>query len=115
MVSAWWQLFHTLATRFANNYDLTGEGPEDWKQLEYPAWWLDITDYVTFPQIPPPLPLRSRACTMPPSGPEADSINCDLVPTVVIGCVSGLLVFVAAEVVRCSASRSGGGSGYRAI
>ena len=122
LVAQWWTLFHNLSVRFANNYDLKGEGADEWTQLEYPAWWLELTDYVSYPHEPPPPPLRSNACNIssssPSPGPSTQHGKCGLGKAILVGGVSGLLVFVAAEVTRrfcCAGTGGGEGSGYLAM
>ena len=46
------------AVAFRNARRCAGEGDSDWEELGYPSWWLEATEYVTFPKIWP-LPYRS--------------------------------------------------------
>lgn len=49
VVAQWWQLAWTLIGKFSDGYLTTGEGPEQQASIGYPAWWLQASEFATWP------------------------------------------------------------------
>ncbi|ETO70432.1 hypothetical protein F444_13097 [Phytophthora nicotianae P1976] len=49
VVSQWWQLAWTLIAKYSDGYMTTGEAPEQQASIGYPAWWLQASEFATWP------------------------------------------------------------------
>ncbi|KAI9909562.1 hypothetical protein PsorP6_015310 [Peronosclerospora sorghi] len=49
VVAQWWQLAWTLVAKYSGGYVTTGESPKEQQSLGYPAWWLETSEFATWP------------------------------------------------------------------
>lgn len=49
VVTEWWQLAWTLVAKYSDGYMTTGEAPEQQASIGYPAWWLQASEFATWP------------------------------------------------------------------
>ncbi|CEG40942.1 peptidase [Plasmopara halstedii] len=49
VVAQWWQLAWTLIAKYSDGYMTTGEAPEQQASIGYPAWWLQASEFATWP------------------------------------------------------------------
>ncbi|OWY97950.1 Peptidase [Phytophthora megakarya] len=49
VVSEWWQLAWVLIAKYSDGYMTTGEAPEQQASIGYPAWWLQASEFATWP------------------------------------------------------------------
>uniref|UniRef100_M4C0D6 Peptidase n=1 Tax=Hyaloperonospora arabidopsidis (strain Emoy2) TaxID=559515 RepID=M4C0D6_HYAAE len=49
VVAQWWELAWTLVGKYSGGYVTTGEAPEQQSSIGYPAWWLQASEFATWP------------------------------------------------------------------
>ncbi|RLN93128.1 hypothetical protein BBJ28_00018042 [Nothophytophthora sp. Chile5] len=49
VVAQWWQLAWTLVAKYSDGYQTTGEQPGQMSAPGYPAWWLQASEFATWP------------------------------------------------------------------
>ncbi|KAE8968939.1 hypothetical protein PR002_g27586 [Phytophthora rubi] len=49
VVSEWWQLAWTLVAKYSDGYMTKGEAPDQQASIGYPAWWLQASEFATWP------------------------------------------------------------------
>ncbi|RMX64388.1 hypothetical protein KXD40_008017 [Peronospora effusa] len=49
VVAQWWQLAWALVGKYSDGYMTTGEAPEQQASIGYPTWWLQGSEFATWP------------------------------------------------------------------
>ncbi|KAH7460044.1 putative dipeptidase B [Phytophthora ramorum] len=49
VVAQWWELAWTLVAKYSDGYKTTGEAPDQMASIGYPAWWLQASEFATWP------------------------------------------------------------------
>ncbi|TDH66332.1 hypothetical protein CCR75_007358 [Bremia lactucae] len=49
VITQWWQLAWTLVSKYSDGYMTTGEAPDQQASIGYPTWWLQASEFASWP------------------------------------------------------------------